>query len=73
MDRTVDAVTEPVSAFGSADIRPPVAIEPRRRYAMRMACVPLAAAAITLEASSAIAQNQDQARVVFEHALIYGV
>ena len=41
--------------------------------AMRMACVPLAAAAIALGASPAIAQNQGQVRVVFEHALIYGV
>jgi hypothetical protein len=42
------------------------------RYAMRMARVPLAAAAIALAASPAIAQNQDQVSVVFEHTLIYG-
>jgi hypothetical protein len=43
------------------------------RLAMRMARVPLKAAAIALGVSPAIAQNQDQVRVVFEHALIYGV
>jgi hypothetical protein len=40
---------------------------------MRMAHVPLTAAAIALGASHAITQNQDQVRVVFKHALIYGV
>jgi quercetin dioxygenase-like cupin family protein len=39
------------------------------RRAMRAASVLLVAAAITLGASPAIAQNRDQARVVFEHAL----
>ena len=39
------------------------------KRAMRRACPSLAAAAIALGASPAIAQNQDQARVVFEHAL----
>ena len=39
------------------------------RRAMRMASVPLVAAAIMLGASSAIAQDGDQVRVVFEHAL----
>ena len=36
---------------------------------MRTASVPLVAAAITLGASHAIAQDRDQVRVVFEHAL----
>jgi quercetin dioxygenase-like cupin family protein len=39
------------------------------RRAMRMASVPLVTAAIALGASPAIAQNRDQVRVVFEHAL----
>ena len=36
---------------------------------MRTASVPLVAAAITLGASPAVAQDRDQVRVVFEHAL----
>jgi quercetin dioxygenase-like cupin family protein len=36
---------------------------------MRTASVPLVAAAITLGASPTIAQDRDQVRVVFEHAL----
>jgi quercetin dioxygenase-like cupin family protein len=36
---------------------------------MRTASVPLVAAAITLGASPAIAQDRDKVRVVFEHAL----
>jgi quercetin dioxygenase-like cupin family protein len=36
---------------------------------MRTASVPLVVAAITLGASPAIAQDQEQVRVVFEHAL----
>ena len=36
---------------------------------MRTASLPLVAAAITLGASPAIAQDRDQVRVVFEHAL----
>jgi quercetin dioxygenase-like cupin family protein len=36
---------------------------------MRTASVPLVVAAITLGASPAIAQDRDQVRVVFEHAL----
>jgi quercetin dioxygenase-like cupin family protein len=39
------------------------------RRAMRTASVPLVVAAITLGASPAIAQDRDQVRVVFEHAL----
>jgi quercetin dioxygenase-like cupin family protein len=39
------------------------------RRAMRTAFVPLVAAAIALGGSPAIAQNQDQVTVVFEHAL----
>jgi quercetin dioxygenase-like cupin family protein len=39
------------------------------RRAMPTASVPLVAAAIALGGSPAIAQNQDQVRVVFEHAL----
>jgi quercetin dioxygenase-like cupin family protein len=39
------------------------------RRAMRTASVPLVAAAIALGASPAIAQNREQVRVVFEHAL----
>src|SRR6195256_6082193 len=39
------------------------------RRAMRTASVPLVAAAIALGASPAIAQDRDQVRVVFEHAL----
>jgi quercetin dioxygenase-like cupin family protein len=39
------------------------------RTAMRTAFVPLLAAAIALGGSPAIAQNQDQVTVVFEHAL----
>jgi quercetin dioxygenase-like cupin family protein len=39
------------------------------RRAMRTASVPLVAAAIALGASPAIAQDREQVRVVFEHAL----
>jgi quercetin dioxygenase-like cupin family protein len=39
------------------------------RRAMRTASVSLVVAAITLGASPAVAQNRDQVRVVFEHAL----
>jgi quercetin dioxygenase-like cupin family protein len=39
------------------------------RRAMRTASVPLVAAAIVLGASPAIAQDREQVRVVFEHAL----
>jgi quercetin dioxygenase-like cupin family protein len=39
------------------------------RRAARTASVPLVAAAIALGASPAIAQNREQVRVVFEHAL----
>jgi quercetin dioxygenase-like cupin family protein len=39
------------------------------KRAMRAASVPLAAAAIALGPSSAIAQDREQVRVVFEHAL----
>ena len=42
------------------------------RYAIRMARVPLEAAAIALGASPAITQNQDQVSVVFERSLTYG-
>ena len=43
------------------------------RFAMRMARVPLKAAAIALGVSPTIAQNHGLVRVAFEHALIYGV
>src|SRR5690242_4247825 len=39
------------------------------KRAMRTAAAPLAAAAIALGASSAIAQDREQVKVVFEHAL----
>ena len=43
-----------------------------QRYAIRMARVPLEAAAIALGASPAGTQNQNQVSIVFERSLIYG-
>jgi quercetin dioxygenase-like cupin family protein len=54
--------------IGALSKRPGVTIKAVSR-AMRTASVPLLAAAITFGASPAIAQNQDQVTVVFEHAL----
>jgi quercetin dioxygenase-like cupin family protein len=61
-----------ISAFvyriGARSNPPGMTVKALRR-AMRTASVPLVAAAITLGASHAIAQDRDQVRVVFEHAL----
>jgi hypothetical protein len=61
-----------ISAFVyriGALLNPPGMIVKALRRAMRTASVPLVAAAITLGASPATAQDRNQVRVVFEHAL----
>ena len=57
-----------VNRVGARSIPPGVTVKALRR-AMRTASVSVVAAAITLGASPAIAQDQEQVKVVFEHAL----
>ena len=57
-----------VNRVGARSNPPGVTVKALRR-AMRTASVSLVAAAITLGASPAIAQDQEQVKVVFEHAL----
>jgi quercetin dioxygenase-like cupin family protein len=54
--------------IGALSVPPGMTVKEVRR-AMRTTFVPLAAAAVALGASPAIAENRDQVKVVFEHAL----
>jgi quercetin dioxygenase-like cupin family protein len=54
--------------IGALSVPPGMPVKAVRR-AMRTTFVPLAAAALALGASPAIAENREQVKVVFEHAL----
>ena len=62
------SINEFAYRIGALSVPPGMIVKPVRR-AMRATFVALAAAAIALGASPATAENRDQVKVVFEHAL----
>ena len=62
------SINEFAYRIGALSVPPGMIVKPVRR-ALRTTFVALAAAAIALGASPAIAENRDQVKVVFEHAL----